>query len=175
MPSIRRQPVKSLVTGMVTALAAATAVAGCGSSGGGTTAASPSSAPASGSGSGSVSVKEADFSLTPSNVTVKKAGTITITATNAGQTTHALEVQGQGTEKKTGDIAPGSSGKLTVTLKAGKYEWYCPIDGHKQLGMKGTITVGGGGSSSSSGTTTTTGNSGGGSQTSTGSSSNYGY
>jgi len=31
-----------------------------------------------------------------------------------------------------------------VTLpKAGTYEIYCPVDGHKGLGMKGTITVGG--------------------------------
>jgi hypothetical protein len=31
-----------------------------------------------------------------------------------------------------------------VTLpKAGTHEIYCPIDGHKGPGMKGTITVGG--------------------------------
>jgi uncharacterized cupredoxin-like copper-binding protein len=31
---------------------------------------------------------------------------------------------------------------VTVDLKAGKYEFYCPVDGHKQAGMKGTLTVG---------------------------------
>jgi uncharacterized cupredoxin-like copper-binding protein len=34
-------------------------------------------------------------------------------------------------------------GKSTVTadLKPGTYEFYCPVDGHKAAGMKGTLTV----------------------------------
>jgi uncharacterized cupredoxin-like copper-binding protein len=31
---------------------------------------------------------------------------------------------------------------VTVDLKAGKYEYYCPVDGHKDAGMEGTLTVG---------------------------------
>jgi uncharacterized cupredoxin-like copper-binding protein len=40
-----------------------------------------------------------------------------------------------------GDVAPGQSGTLTVNLKPGKYEFYCPISNHKMLGMEGEITV----------------------------------
>jgi uncharacterized cupredoxin-like copper-binding protein len=28
-----------------------------------------------------------------------------------------------------------------VKLPKGKYEFYCPVDGHKQMGMKGELTV----------------------------------
>ena len=82
---------------------------------------------------------------------MKKAGTVTFSVKNDGTTTHALEVEGPSGEKKTSDISPGSSATLEVKLdKAGKYEFYCPIDGHKQMGMKGEVTVGGGGGGSSS-------------------------
>ena len=40
-------------------------------------------------------------------------------------------------------IQAGSSATLNVTFsKNGSYEIYCPIDGHKAEGMKGTLTVG---------------------------------
>ena len=39
-------------------------------------------------------------------------------------------------------LQPGQSDTIKVKLnKAGSYEWYCPIDSHKQMGMKGEITV----------------------------------
>ena len=56
----------------VTALLTTALLAGCGSSGGGSTS-SGTSTPSS-SGAGALSVKEADFSLTPKDVTVSKAG-----------------------------------------------------------------------------------------------------
>ena len=58
----------------------------------------------------------------------------------------------------------GESGTLTVDLEPGEYEFYCPIDGHREQGMEGKIVVGG----SSSGAGTTTG------ETDTGDSGYYG-
>ena len=65
---------------------------------------------------------------------------------NDGTTAHALAVEGKGVDMDGAEISPGSSGTLKVTLpKTGTYEIYCPVDGHKGLGMKGTVTVGGAG------------------------------
>ena len=44
---------------------------------------------------------------------------------NASQTPHAVEIEGYGVEKKTKTVTGGSA-KLTVDLKPGKYEFYCP-------------------------------------------------
>ena len=54
--------------------------------------------------------------------------------------------------------AIAESATLKVELnKPGTYEFYCPIDGHKQQGMKGQIKVAGGGfGSASEGATTDT-------------------
>jgi uncharacterized cupredoxin-like copper-binding protein len=45
-----------------------------------------------------------------------------------------VEVAGDTVEK-------GGVSKASAELKAGKYEFYCPVDGHKQAGMEGTLTV----------------------------------
>ncbi len=69
-----------------------------------------------------------------------KAGTATIAFTNSSQVPHALVVEGKGSEKKTQTIQ-GSKADLTVKLTPGKYEFYCPVDGHKAQGMKGELVV----------------------------------
>jgi uncharacterized cupredoxin-like copper-binding protein len=98
-------------------------------------------------------VSETDYKLTPATPTTK-GGTVRIVATNNGGTVHAIEVEGGGPggkDVRTGRIQPGSSATLTVSLTPGKtYQWYCPIDGHKGLGMKGTITAAAGSASSQS-------------------------
>jgi uncharacterized cupredoxin-like copper-binding protein len=91
-------------------------------------------------GGGAVTVAESEFKLAPKDATAK-AGKVTVEAKNDGQIVHNLEVEGNGVEKKTADLQPGSSGKLALNLKPGKYEMYCAIDGHRASGMEGTITV----------------------------------
>jgi uncharacterized cupredoxin-like copper-binding protein len=107
-----------------------------------------------------VQVSEKEFSLTPSTVTLSKPGTYAFQISNKGTTTHAFEVEGNGVEEKSGDIQAGSSATVNVTFtKNGSYEIYCPIDGHKAEGMKGTVTVGsaaGSGGTTTEGETTTT-------------------
>jgi uncharacterized cupredoxin-like copper-binding protein len=136
--------------------AGALAVAGCGGDdnggGGGGESKSSSPAPSSGGGGGSnVKLSATEFKFSPSDPSVKKTGTVTFTVSNDGQVTHALEVEGKGVEQKTGDIQSGKSATLKVDLsRDGTYEFYCPIDGHKQQGMEGKVKVGSGGGSSSS-------------------------
>jgi uncharacterized cupredoxin-like copper-binding protein len=139
-------------------------LAGCGGSSGGS---KTQAAPSSGGGGQTIQVKETEYKLTPSSFTVSKSGTVTLVAKNAGTIDHALEVEGNGVEEKTSNISPGSSAKLTVNLsKNGTYEVYCPIDGHRAMGMEAKLVVGG--ASAGGGGTTTT-------ETKTKSSGGYGY
>jgi plastocyanin len=133
---------------------AAIAVVGCGGSDDSSSSAADTStseeAAGGGGGGGSsggsaqtLNVSETDFKLDPAEPTVD-AGQVTIKATNDGQTTHSIEVEGNGIEEQElpNDLAPGDSGEMTVDLsKPGIYEWYCPIANHRDLGMEGEITV----------------------------------
>jgi uncharacterized cupredoxin-like copper-binding protein len=38
-------------------------------------------------------------------------------------------------------VSKGGVSTVSANLKPGKYEFYCPVDGHKQAGMKGTLTI----------------------------------
>jgi uncharacterized cupredoxin-like copper-binding protein len=134
-------------------MAAALALAGCGGG-------NESSSPQTGGGSSqqAVSISETEFSLDPSTVEIGGAGKVTFEVENRGQVAHALEVEGNGVEEETAEIQPGESATLSVELsKPGSYEMYCPIDGHDDKGMKGSIRVGGsaGGGTSTGGQTTT--------------------
>jgi uncharacterized cupredoxin-like copper-binding protein len=91
---------------------------------------------------GSVDLTATDFKFDPSEPTVK-AGEVTVNLKNDGQTTHSLEIEdvnGQDQELE-GDVSPGQSGTLKVNLPPGNYEFYCPVDDHKEMGMEGEITV----------------------------------
>jgi uncharacterized cupredoxin-like copper-binding protein len=139
----------SLLGAVVVVVAAVSG--GCGGSGGtdnsASTAASTESSASSGGGViKTVSVHETEYKLSPNTISLTKPGTYVFKGVNDGTTAHALGVEGNGVDSDISAIDPGSSGTLKVTLsKAGTYEIYCPIDGHKALGMKGTITVGGSG------------------------------
>jgi plastocyanin len=69
-----------------------------------------------------------------------KAGKVTIAFTNSSGLPHAVEVEGHGVEKETKTFTDGNA-TLTANLKPGTYEFYCPVDGHRQAGMEGKLTV----------------------------------
>jgi uncharacterized cupredoxin-like copper-binding protein len=136
--------------GAVVVVAALTG--GCGGSDGGSKKASSTTSPASSGGTvvKTVTVHEKEYKLTPSSISLPKAGTYVFKGVNDGTTAHALAVEGHGVDMDGAEISPGGSGTLKVTLpKKGTYEIYCPVDGHKGLGMKGTVTVGGAGAGTS--------------------------
>jgi uncharacterized cupredoxin-like copper-binding protein len=101
---------------------------------------------ATSAGGQTVNVSETDYKLDPSDPTVQ-SGTVSFEVTNDGGVAHNLEVEGpKGEVELEQDIGPGESDTLTVDLSTpGRYEFYCPVDGHRDLGMEGEITVTGGG------------------------------
>ena len=131
----------------VIAAAVAIPVTGCGggsddnSTNAATQASTVGGAAATGAG-GAVNLTATDYKFDPSDPTVK-SGDVTFTLKNAAQQAQSLEIEdvnGQDQEIE-GDVSPGQSGTLSVNLKPGKYEFYCPVDGHRDLGMEGEITV----------------------------------
>jgi plastocyanin len=126
-------------------LLAVVALAGCGGNGGGgygggggtTTAAAPAAT------GPKQTVSLVDYALEPKAIRIDKPGTYTFEAMNNGQTEHALEIEGNGVEEETETLAPGAKGTITVELKMGEYEMYCPIDSHRDRGMAGSIDVAG--------------------------------
>jgi plastocyanin len=90
-----------------------------------------------------VTAKLSEWKVELSEGTVA-AGPVTFTVTNAGSIPHGFEVEGHGIERQTALIQPGSSATLTLTLRPGTYEVYCPVgeDSHKKLGMETQLTVG---------------------------------
>lgn len=74
-----------------------------------------------------------------------KAGSVTIAMNNPSSTPHGIAIEGNGVDKDgtngTSGVTQGQTATVTVKLKPGTYAFYCPVDGHKAAGMKGTLTV----------------------------------
>jgi plastocyanin len=131
-------------------------ISGCGSSSKKSSTSTPAksstpstaTAPASGSagGAGAPVKVSADPSgaLTFTTKTLHaKAGKVTIQMANASSVPHSIAVEGNGVDKDSAQkqVSGGQTATVTATLKPGKYEFYCPVDGHKQAGMTGTLIV----------------------------------
>jgi uncharacterized cupredoxin-like copper-binding protein len=143
------------LVGALGTVAAAAVLTACGSGSGGTSAASSSGAAttttaSSGSASSSsaagatqtvmVTAKEYSFSLSSTHFA---PGTYTFRMSDAGSTSHAIEIQGPGVSgSASSTVGPGGTASLTVTLQNGTYTLFCPVDGHRALGMQTTLTVG---------------------------------
>lgn len=89
---------------------------------------------------GKLTIDAIDGTAFSANQATAKAGQITIDMPNKSSLGHNIALKG----------VPGAAGKIvqqggtssfTVTLKPGKYTFYCQVPGHEQAGMKGTLTV----------------------------------
>jgi len=70
-----------------------------------------------------------------------KAGKITITMANVSQLEHNVTIASGSTVIGATPTFVGGAKSVTVTLKPGKYTFYCSVPGHRQGGMEGTLTV----------------------------------
>ncbi len=89
-----------------------------------------------------VSVTLTEFKVGLSRDTVK-AGPVTFRVKNSGAISHGFYVIGDKVDKGTSDIPAGQEASLTVTLKAGNYEVFCPMsdNSHKMAGMARKLIV----------------------------------
>ena len=127
--------------------------AGCGGDDNGSSSSSSSSdtsttEQSSGGGGGGGAAQTLKLSADPSGALkfdksslTAKAGKVTIVLDNPSSLPHAVEIEGNGVEEESGTIGEGETTKVTATVKPGKYEYYCPVDGHKAAGMTGELTV----------------------------------
>jgi nitrite reductase (NO-forming) len=86
-----------------------------------------------------VAVTASEFKFGPNSFNVPLGQKISFTLNNAGTLDHDLTVQGTGfaLSAKPGQTA---TGEFTFD-KAGVYDFFCSIAGHKDAGMKGTLMV----------------------------------
>ena len=112
-------------------------VAACGGSG-------STVGPATPIPSGVVVIEARKYQFTPSTISVP-AGGVTFSIRNAGSQEHEFEIfKGDSVVDEIEAIVPGLTKGATMTLEAGSYTFVCKLNGHDQLGMKGTLTVTGG-------------------------------
>ena len=146
----RRITLAGILAAVVVALAAAVAVAagggGGGSGGGGGMAASMAM---TGGAARQVEVVNVMASphgrlrFTMTQATVARPGTVTLRMTNPSSAgiKHGIAIEGHGVDRDGPIVAPGKTSTVTVAVKKGTYTYYCPVPGHEQAGMKGTLTV----------------------------------
>ena len=70
-----------------------------------------------------------------------KSGIVTITMNNPSSLDHGIAIEGNGVDQSGNTVGHGAVSTVSANLKPGTYTFYCPVDGHKDLGMKGTLTV----------------------------------
>lgn len=70
-----------------------------------------------------------------------KPGAVTIRMDNPSQAPHAVSIEGNGVSADGTTVGEGGISRVTAELRAGRYEFYCPVPGHREGGMTGTLTV----------------------------------
>jgi uncharacterized cupredoxin-like copper-binding protein len=90
----------------------------------------------------SVTTKLSEWKIDLSRDTVR-AGTVRFQITNEGNMLHALHIRGEDVDKGAREMQKKEGGVLSVTLKPGTYELFCPLadNTHKMAGMTRKLTV----------------------------------
>jgi mono/diheme cytochrome c family protein len=69
------------------------------------------------------------------------AGALEIDSKNAASIPHDIAIEGKGVNQKGKIVQNGGTSTISADLKPGTYTFYCPVPGHRQAGMQGTLTV----------------------------------
>lgn len=89
-----------------------------------------------------VQVSAKEFSYTLSRLRVHP-GRATVELVNFGMDPHDLRIERVGARHIAGlpVVAPGGHADLTLTLRRGRYLFWCSIANHRRLGMHAVLTV----------------------------------
>ncbi len=68
-------------------------------------------------------------------------GTLKVESKNEASIPHDIAVEGAGVDAKGKTVQGGGISSLSVSVKAGKYQFYCTVSGHREGGMEGVLTV----------------------------------
>jgi plastocyanin len=90
-----------------------------------------------------VEMKASNFSFDPGRIVARKGDTLVLRVTNVAKEKHNITVKDpSGKIIKDADLPSGQTVTVEVPLPtAGIYPFYCDIDFHSGLGMKGKIEV----------------------------------
>src|ERR687896_29280 len=68
-------------------------------------------------------------------------GALTITSPNPSSVDHNIALEGGGVDEIGPVVADGGVSEIQVDVEAGEYTFYCSVEGHREGGMEGTLTV----------------------------------
>jgi plastocyanin len=68
-------------------------------------------------------------------------GALTITSPNESSVDHNIALEGGGVDEVGDVVKNGGVSEIQVDVEAGEYTFYCSVEGHREGGMEGTLTV----------------------------------
>lgn len=91
-----------------------------------------------------IHLNASNFKFKPDNLRIPKPGPVTLAVENISDIEHNFTIKNPKRQVlKSVDLPPKKKTTVTFDLpEPGKYEFYCDIDSHASLGMKGQIQVG---------------------------------
>ena len=102
----------------------------------------PASSSASGGGAETIKLSaDPDALKFDKSALTAKAGKVTLSMANPSGIPHAVAIEGNGVDVDGKTVQKGGTSTATADLKAGTYDFFCPVDGHRAAGMEGKLTV----------------------------------
>ena len=68
-------------------------------------------------------------------------GRLAIQSPNASSVDHNIALEGGGIDEQGPVVNNGGVSEIQVDVRPGDYTFYCSVDGHREAGMEGTLTV----------------------------------
>jgi plastocyanin len=73
--------------------------------------------------------------------TTAPAGRLTVQSPNESSIDHNIAIEGNGIDERGPVVKDGGVSEIQVDLEPGEYTFYCSVEGHREGGMEGPLTV----------------------------------